>query len=119
METLRTQTLHLIANGMLAASLDQHLAAAHLDITDRPKIKGPRKIVLELILKPADSGEDVVDAVDVQFTVDLRKPKTTMKGRMASFPRTKSLGFETDTNKVTHAPNQRAFPEPQTAGEGS
>ena len=119
METLKTSTLHLIANGMLAASLDQHLAAAHHDITERPKIKGPRKIVVELIMKPADSGEDVVDAVDVQFTVDLRKPKTTMKGRMASFPRTKSLGFETDTNKVTHARNQRVLPETQTAGEGS
>jgi hypothetical protein len=109
METLKTSTLHLIAKGMLAASLDQHLAMAQHDISDRPKVKGPRKITLELILKPADSGEDVVDAVDVQFTVDLKKPKTTMKGRMASFPKTKSFGFETDTNKVTHAPNQRAF----------
>lgn len=117
METLKTSTLHLVAGGLLAASLDQHLAAAQHDLTDRPKVRGPRKIVLELTLKPADSGEDIVDAVDVQFTVDLRKPKTTMRGRMASFPRTKSLGFETDTNRVTHAPNQRAFPEAQTAGE--
>lgn len=117
METLKTSTLPLVANGLLAASLDEHLAAAQHDITDRPAIKGPRKITLELILKPADSGEDIVDAVDVQFTVDMKKPKTTMKRRMASFPRTKSLGFETDTNRVTHAPNQRAFPETQSAEE--
>lgn len=118
METLKTSTLHLIANGMLAASLDQHLAMAQHDISDRPKVRGPRKITLELTLKPADSGEDVVDAVDVQFTVDLKKPKTTMKGRMASFPRTNSFGFETDTNKVTHAKNQRTFEQQsQTAGE--
>lgn len=117
METLKTSTLSLVANGLLAASLDQHLAEAHHDIVDRPAVKGPRKIVLELILKPADSGEDIVDAVDVQFGIDLKKPKTTMKRRMASFPRTKSLGFETDTNKVTHAPNQRKLPETQTADE--
>jgi hypothetical protein len=47
----------------------------------------------------------------------MKKPKTTMKRRMASFPRTKSLGFETDTNRVTHAPNQRTLPEAQSAEE--
>jgi hypothetical protein len=114
METLKTSTLPLVANGLLAASIDQHLADAHHDIIDRPAVKGPRKVIIELTLKPADSGEDVVDAVDIQFGVDMKKPKTTMKRRMASFPRTKSLGFETDTNKVTHAPNQRAFPQTQT-----
>ena len=118
METLKTSTLHLIANGMLAASLDQHLAMAQHDISDRPKVKGPRKITLELILKPADSGEDVVDAADIQFSVDMKKPKTTIKGRLASFSKNRSCGFETDTNKITHARNQRTLEESQTAEEG-
>ena len=118
METLKTSTLHLIANGVLAGSIDQHLAFAQHDITDRPKVKGPRKVIIELILKPSDAGEDVSDTVDVQFNVDWKKPKTTMKGRMVNLPRTNSLGFNPDTNNVTHARNQRAFPETQTAEEG-
>ena len=110
MTPLKTSTLPDIANGLLAAAIDQALAEVHHDITERPSIRAPRKVVIELILRPADSGEDIVDAVDVQFTVDSKKPKTSMKRRMASFPRTKSLGFETDTNKVTHAKNQRVLP---------
>jgi hypothetical protein len=117
MITLRTQTLPEVANGLLAEVLDHALAEIHQDITDRPKVKQPRKVILELILKPADSGEDIVDAVDVQFTVDTKKPKTSMKRRMASFPRKNSLGFETDTNKVTHAPNQRKLPVSAEEGE--
>jgi len=119
METLKTSTLHLIANGMLAASIDQHLTYAQHDINDRPKVKGPRKVIIELTLQPSDTGEDVSDTVDVQFSVDWKKPKSTMKGRMVSLPRTNSLGFNPDTNNVTHARNQRTFPEPQTAEEES
>lgn len=111
METLKTSTLSLIGNGLFAEVLDSTLAELHQDITDRPKVKGPRKVVIELIMKPADSGEDVVDAVDIQFTVDAKKPKSVMKRRMASFPKTRSLGFEMDTNKVTHAKNQRVLPD--------
>ena len=110
METLKTSTLHLISNGLLAASLDQHLAEAVHDIADRPKVTSARKVILELHVRPADSGEDTVDAVNVQFAIDIKKPKTVIRRAMTSFPRTKSLGFETDTNKLTHAPNQRVLP---------
>lgn len=111
MITLKTATLPEVANGLLAAAIDHELTRVQQDITDRPGVRSKRKVVIELFLSPADSGEDVVDAVDVQFTVDSKCPKTSMKRRMASFPKTKSLGFESDTNKVTHARNQRAFEE--------
>jgi hypothetical protein len=106
----------------LEAAFDAALAHAHQDITNRPKVKAPRKVVLELALTPTDSGEDVVDAINVQFSIDQKIPKQTLKRQMASFPRTKSLGFETDTDKVTHAKNQRRLPHSEegsneTAGE--
>jgi hypothetical protein len=59
------------------------------------------------------------DAINIQFSVDCKTPKHTLKRQMASFPRTKSLGFETDTDKVTHAKNQRRLPhseEEEAAG---
>jgi hypothetical protein len=112
MLNLKTSTLPEVANGLLAAAIDHELSRVQSDITDRPNVRAKRKVVIELLLSPADSGEDIVDAVDVQFTVYSKGPKTTMKRRMASFKKTKSLGFETDTNRVTHAPNQRTFEHP-------
>jgi len=119
METLKTSSLHLVGKGLLGAAFDDALAKAHQDIAERPKVKAPRKVLLELALTPADSGEDVVDAINIQFSVDCKTPKHTLKRQMASFPRTKSLGFETDTDKVTHAKNQRRLPhseEEEAAG---
>lgn len=116
METLKTSSLHLVGKGLLEAAFDAALAHAHQDIANRPKVKAPRKVILELALTPADSGEDVVDAVNVQFSIDQKTPKQTLKRQMASFPRTKSLGFETDTDKVTHAKNQRRLPHSEEHG---
>jgi hypothetical protein len=122
METLKTSTLPDVANGLLEAAFDAALAQVHQDITNRPKVKAPRKVILELALTPADSGEDVVDAVNVQFSIDQKIPKQTLKRQMASFPKTKSLGFETDTGKITHAKGQRRLPhseeqDAETAGK--
>ena len=109
MITLKTSTLHEVGQGLLAAALDKKISEVIHDISERPGVKAPRKVILELIIKKSDSGEDTVDAMDVQFSVDAKIPKTTMKRTMASFPRQNSLGFETDTNKHTHARNQKAF----------
>lgn len=117
MITLKTSTLQDVANGLLAAAIDHELSVVQQDISDRPNVKAKRKVIIELLLSPADSGEDIVDAVEVQFTVDHKCPKTSFKRRMASFKKTKSLAFESDTNKVTHAPNQRSFPDVDSAEE--
>lgn len=123
METLKTSTLHNVASGLLEAAFDAALAQVHQDITNRPRVKAPRKVILELALTPADSGEDVVDAVNVQFSIDQKIPRQTLKRQMASYPKTKSLGFETDTDKITHAKGQRRLPhseesDSETAGKG-
>lgn len=88
-------------------ALDNALAECHFDITERPKVKKTRSVTVKLSLRPSDSGEDMVDAVDIEFEVSKAIPKTVIRRQMASLPRQKALGFETDTNKVTHAPNQR------------
>lgn len=117
MLNLSTQTLHKVGEGLLEKVLDKAINEAQLDIAERPKITAPRKIVVELILKPADSGEDNIQAVDVQFCVDLKKPKSTFKRRLSSLPRSNTLGFHTDTNSIRPARGQGTFESSSPSAE--
>lgn len=105
MDILRTKTLHLVRGGDLAAHLDAEITKIFADCDDRPRLKKPRKIVLEMVVTPI--GDDILDAVDVDFNVKSSIPATKIARPMKAVRRHKGFGFDHDTDNIDHAVDQR------------
>lgn len=105
MQILRTATLAQIRDGVLAAQLDAELVKIHHDCVERPGLKKPRKVTLEITVTPI--GDDPLDAVDIEFQVKASIPATKINRPMKSLKGRNGFGFDIDTDSIDHASNQQ------------
>jgi len=108
MEVLRLETLTKLARGLLAAEVDQELAEITADLEQRPGLKKPRKLVIEIQLTPVpdEDNPDALKSTATQFSVQKTLPKKVMKRSLRYIPKSRGLGFETDTDSIDHHPEQ-------------
>ena len=107
MEVLRTETLHLVRDGMLREVIDEKLAAIYKDCVERPTLQTARKLKIELNITP--TGESPLDAVNIEFKVKEDVPAQGFKRDMKAIRRPKGFGVTPDTDSVDMDPNQNTF----------
>lgn len=105
MQILRTATLVDVRDGILAMQLDAKLAEIHADCVNRPLLKQPRKVSLEITVVPI--GDDPLDAVDVSFQVKSSTPPMKIIRPMKSLKKRNGFGFDGDTDSVDHDGRQQ------------
>lgn len=79
MRTFRIQEIDQIDSGKVAIATNHAIAAAVADCSDRPGDKAPRKVTLELLLRPVlDKDLGAFDTISVQarFAVTIPKRQT-------------------------------------------
>jgi len=104
---LRTETLASIRDGMVAEIIDQALAEAFADCEERPRLKKPRSVTLTIKITP--TGDDPIEAADLEFEVSKKGPAQGVARRMAASPRHRGFRFDADTDSTAAAEGQRTF----------
>ena len=66
--------LSSLDQGVIAAAIDQELAAAVADCSDRPEVDKPRKVTLTIILTPSMDPRRDLGEVKVGFEIAGKKP---------------------------------------------
>lgn len=106
MDILRTESLHLVRDGALKHQIDAELVKIHHDCQERPLLKKPRKVTVEIIITPDGQTPDLQD-VDVAFTVKASIPPTEIRRPMKAMKKRNGFAFDADTDDVDHDPAQR------------
>lgn len=76
LQILNMQGLVNIDQGMLAAAVDLALENSVRDLRDRPHITTPRKIVIELTIKPTKFDRDgTLAQVEIGYGLDEKMPR--------------------------------------------
>lgn len=122
MKSLNTESLKDVANGLLAAAIDDALAKVHQDLDDRPGVDKDRTITIKLKMRPSigdrneDNGQSVdrssnLEAARIEFQVNHTLPPQAFSRKMLNVRGKRAFGFETDTNSIRYSPNQMTFPD--------
>lgn len=105
MDILRTASLHKVRDGHLAAQIDAELVKIHADCQDRPELKKPRTLTIQMTFTP--DGEKDLEFVDTEFTVKASLPPTKLSRPMKNMKKRNGFAFDADTDNVDHAAGQR------------
>lgn len=106
MDILRLESLQKIRDGLLCQLVNQELAKIHADCVDRPLLKKPRILQIQILVSP--TGEDPLTDVDVQFKVfPAKSPPAVIARQFKHIPRSKGFGFDSDTDSIDHSSDQR------------
>ncbi len=117
MDILRTSSITKVRDGAIAAQFDAELVRIHNDCMERPRLKKPRKVVLEITITP--SGEDdPLDSVDVEFQVKATLPPVKLSRPMKSIGKRNGFAFDADTDDIDHATGQRRLSGIDDDGDG-
>lgn len=107
-EILRTATLPMIRDGLVAHQLDAELAKVYQDCIERPDTKKPRVVTLQIVVKPGEVDHGKLLDASTEFRVSPAKlPGTSINRPMRVMARNRGFGFEADTDSVEPAEGQR------------
>lgn len=107
-EILRTATLPMIRDGLVARELDAELAKVYQDCIERPDMKKPRVVTLQIVVKPGEVDHGRLLDASTEFRVSPAKlPPTSINRPMRVMARNRGFGFEADTDSVEPAEGQR------------
>ena len=106
MDILRTSSLAKVRDGAVAAKLDAELVRLFSDCEDRPLMKKPRKVTLEITITPDGQTADLSE-VSVSFNIKSSIPATEIVRPMKAMRKRNGFGFDEDTDSVDHSPAQR------------
>lgn len=105
-----------LGNGMLANAVDKEIKNCIADLQDRPRLKSPRTVTLQLSFVPVieDEADAELENVLHSFTVSSSLPKRASVKYTLGVRRSGHLHFSEVSN---HNPDQMAidFDEPETA----
>lgn len=78
-------TLDMIDGGRVATALQKEIQKAVMDVRDRPGMKKPRVVTLQVMLSPAEVEEGTADveSAEVQFRMRSSYPERSIKTVMA------------------------------------
>jgi len=98
--------------GSAAILIDEAMNRCYHDMQDRPHLKKPRKVTIEIIFKPKESSdagdlETVETDIAVKHTVP---PKKARQNVLAASRQLTGLGFEPDTTVAKFDHNQKTLP---------
>lgn len=79
LEVFNTEALARLDGGRLRVGLDQALKRATADCEDRPGLKKPRRITLEIEITPVMEGGGTLDSVVLDFSIKERVPARSSK----------------------------------------
>lgn len=106
MDILRTESLHLVRDGAVKHKIDAELVHVFSDCQDRPLLKKPRKVTIEITVTPDGQSPDLQD-VDVAFVVKSSIPPTEIRRPMKAMKKRNGFAFDADTDEIDHSPSQR------------
>jgi len=106
MQILRTESLSKVRDGAVKEQIDAELVKVFLDCDDRPLLKKPRKVTIEITVTPDGQSSSVGD-VDVCFVIKASIPATEIRRPMKAMKKRKGFAFDSDTDSVDHDLAQR------------
>jgi len=75
----KLETLALLDGGKIPIAFDKLLKQAQMDCKDRPAVKKPRKIVLQMEVTPVVDEMGMLDSVDTTFQLKYVSPPMASK----------------------------------------